>query len=61
MTVTLEMLFAAAGVFALLWAITGDGRLVARFFAVVFGVVAVIIALILRSDAHDGYGRHRDW
>jgi hypothetical protein len=61
MSVTLEFLFAAAGLLAIMWAITGDGRLVSRMFAVVFGILAVIIALVLRSDAHDGYGRRRDW
>jgi hypothetical protein len=61
MTVTLEMLFAAAGVFALLWAITGHGGVAARLFAVVFGVLAVFLALILRSEARDDYRSRRDW
>jgi hypothetical protein len=61
MNVTLEFLFAAAGLFVLVWAIVGHGSVPARLGAIAFGILALIIALILRSEAHEDRDWHRDW
>jgi hypothetical protein len=60
MNVTLEFLFVAAGWFCLVWAITGRGNGVARIGAGLFGVLALIIGLILRSEAHEDRDGHRE-
>jgi hypothetical protein len=61
MNVTIEFLFVAVGLFCLVWAITGRGNGWARAGAGIFGALALIIGLILRSEAHEDRDGHRDW
>jgi hypothetical protein len=59
---SIQLILAATGCALVVWCfIDGKAHWLLRIVAAVFGVMLVFVAMILQSDAHDDYGRHRDW